>query len=182
MFSGVRAFESLDDLTSKMAPHAMACGYTLDKIDHIKSGIKSAFKYYQSNYVFNLDNDSPIRTHNMDFLTSDSKNINLQNGSFENLSFYCKSCPNCDLAPKLSMILNAMCLKIEEKKLADEHTIGGWKHIINTTEVSIKEWRNFLVRNKKSNLDWASYLSVEQLDHAVLTIDFAMNHLPEKPR
>jgi len=179
---GVRGFERIDQLLDQMRPIAIQLGYTLEDIANIKDGIKTAYKYLQSNYVFNLSNDSNVRSHNLDWLTSDPTNIDLQSKNFDDPSVISDTCKYCELPAQLSMVLMAICNEAERKKQINEQTIGEWKHAIIQSELAFKEWRNFLVRNKVSNSDWESLLSVDDVSHAILTIDFAMNHLPEKPR
>ena len=108
--------------------------------------------------------------------------MDLQAGISEDHSSYSDSCDFCDLPAKLTMILMAICTKVETKNMISGHVIEQWRYTINEAQLAIKEWRNFILRNKVSNIDWNSYLSTDTPEHAVLIIDFAMNHLPEKPR
>ena len=179
---GVRALESLKELVDEMKPHALECDYTVENLDNIKDGIKTSYQYLQSQYVFNLSKDSTIRSHNTHWLTSDPSNMDLQAGISEDHSSYSDSCDFCDLPAKLTMILMAICTKVETKNMISGHVIEQWRYTINEAQLAIKEWRNFILRNKVSNIDWNSYLSTDTPEHAVLIIDFAMNHLPEKPR
>ena len=180
-FLGVRAFESLTDLLHECKHDALRYGkLTEDQIGNIQYCLEAALQYFQNNYVFNLSHDSSIKTHNLNWLLSDSKDENFQNPCTQDFE---GTCEFCDLVPTISMQLMSVCEQLEQDPLfSDKPRIEKWRYTINQSELAIQEYRNFIVRNKMSDMDWNSRFSTERPQCANVIFDFAMNHLPEKPR
>ena len=180
-FSGVRAFESLTDLLHEFKPDALRFNkLTEDQIGKIQYCLEAALQYFQNNYVFNLSQDSSIKTHNLDWLLSDSKDPNFQNPCSQEFE---GTCEFCDLVPTTCMQMMSVCEQLEQEALfTDKARIEKWRYTINQSELAIQEYRNFIVRNKMSDMDWNSRFSTERPQCANVIFDFAMNHLPEKPR
>ena len=154
--------------------------YSESAFTNLSDCIDSARKYFENNFVFNLEKQSSVRSHCMDWLTADPQKRQLQN---ECIGIYNDTCQHCLLVPKVAMAMNAICSNIEkDPKGVNPMKIQNWRYKLNKAELSILEYRNHLLRNKASNLDWENYLSIESPDTAVVTHDFAMNHLPQKFR
>ena len=179
--SGVRAFESLSNLLHEVKADAMQFGMlTSDQVTNIQYCLDSALQYYQNNYSFNLEIDSKIKTHSMNWLLSDPTVKDFQNTCEEEFS---GTCEFCELVPKISMALMGICKKLQAEPLfTDKVKIEKWMYTINRSELAILQYRNFIIRNKMSDLDWNSYFSTEKPHSANVIFDFAMNHLPEKPQ
>ena len=183
VLAGYRAFEHLQTIVEEMKPDALSLfpdQYSEATFTNIQESINAGLQYYQSTYVFNLQKHSPIPTHCIDWLTSDPKETKFQNQCSDG---HTESCELCDLMPKVCMALTSMASKIEVKLDTTNHVkVEKWKHIIDQSEKAILEYRNFIVRNKQSDNDWDTYLSTENPEEAIVTFDFAMNHLPAKAR
>ena len=171
---GVRAFENLTILLEEMKPSALLLEkYTEDILNNISDCISASAQYYQSNFVYNLDNETDVRTHNIDWLVSDSKNVKFQ--SYKDIDCS-QTCSFCEMAPKICMVLSKLCSALAS--MVDSQQVEIWRYTINSSEKCILEYRNFIIRNKQSDIDWGRYLSIETPEAATLIIDFAMNKMP----
>ena len=147
---------------------------------NIQFCLDTALQYYQQNYVFNLNTESCIKTHNLNWLTSDKSDKAFQNKCDQE---FAGTCEFCNLTPIVCMQLMSLCQKLDNEPLfLDKIRIEKWKHAINQDELAILEYRNFIVRNKMSDIDWHSRFSTDTPHRANVIFDWAMNHLPEKPR
>ena len=171
-------------LLEEMRPDALELpepdSYSEAQLDWIKLHLGISKQYYQSTYVFNLLTHSSVRSHCLNWLLGDPKDIDLQNACSEPGNHQ-DTCENCELIPKLFMILMAICRKIEQNNMHDTLRIQKWTKRILEAEEGVLHYRNFIIRNKVSELDWGSFLSTDEPEKAQVTYDFAMDHLPEGP-
>ena len=182
--AGVRAFNDLKKMIDEMEGDAttLASGfYNKTTFENLRSCIESAETYYQNTFQFNLEKSSNIRSHSTDWLVSDPKQKNFQNEIQSNTESS-ELCDFCLLTPKICMALMGICSKIELHPKANKMRIDQWRYQINKSERAILEYRNYIIRNKVSNLDWENYLTTDEPETAVVTFDYAMNFLPQKCR
>ena len=169
-------------LAGEMAHDVLALGiYNEGDIKWIKDHFLICQTYYQNTFPFNLENHSSVRSHCLEWGTSDPDNIDLQDSCTDS-NKHLDSCKNCDLIREMFMIMMGFCEKVEQAQFRNDLLqIQKWKNRINDAEQSVKEWKNFIIRNKVSEDDWASRLTTERPEKAQATFDFAMDHLPQEP-
>ena len=153
--------------------------YNKESFENLRTCIDSAENYYQNSFHFNLERNASDRTHSIDWLLSNPKKQHFQNKFTPESEDLCQSCL---LSPKICMALMGICAKIELHPNANKAKVDNWRFLIDKCERAILEYRNFIVRNKMSNMDWESYLSTEDPETAVVVFDYAMNFLPQKHR
>ena len=183
--TGVRAFHDLKKMVDEMEGDAktLASGfYNKTTFENLRCCIDSAETYFQNTFQFSLEKSSNVRSHCTDWLVSDPKQKHFQNQIESSAAESSELCEFCLLTPKISMALMGICSKIELHPKANKMRIDQWRYQINKCERAILEYRNYIIRNKVSNIDWENYLSTDEPETAVVTFDYAMNFLPQKFR
>ena len=170
-------------LCGEMAHDLLAKGICdEDTLQWLENHFLSSLTYFQNTYPFNLQSHSSVRSHCLDWLTGDPDLVDLQNNCVDP-NEHLDSCKHCLIVPQLFMIMMGFCNLIEQNKFRNDLLqIQKWRNRINDAHEAVREWQNFIIRNKVSEEDWASRLSTEHPEVAQATFDFAMDHLPEEPK
>ena len=185
---GHRAFETLAEIVKEMEQRDKSYNaktLNSDTVNNLLSSIDTCYVYHKSNFVFNIETHSRVKSHCINYLCSDPKNqayVNLcEDDPERNENVHDETCNYCQMFSDVCQSLIALCTKLEEASI-DDLKVEEWRYDINEAEKAIIRWRNFIIRNKINNQQWGKTLTTENSTLASVIFDFAMKFEPQKNR
>ena len=165
-----KAFENLQTILDFIKPICVMKGlYDIEDFDNLGLALQTSARYIKYHYVFNLQQDSTVASHCINFALSDPCEKAFQNACLQD---HWETCDNCELLPNVITIMRAILEELISSNHIAERDFEEKLFEMETSHRKITEFIHHLIRNHQSNGSWQNLMDQQKEHQAFATFDF----------